>query len=311
MYVSQLNSKEGNLDDTTTLYTAQQICNILKEKGLYISKRTFYYYMYDKKMFGIIDKETKLFSNEILDKTSKILFLKKHTNYSLDEIKEIITSETKYSLIINNLTTSISEETLSASYSNTINSSYLNNSLSVQEQTNNYNSVSNTLNDINNVWSYTNNNNIYNTNDTNNEQVPISPLLDKSVCWNKFNEKNVSATNKAKNTFYLNEDIAIQYTNNISIEQILQIANYINKMQFNSDTIYSRSITIKDYSHLINIIKALTPHKESFTKNFNIYSSNNERNIKNFSEIFDLLPEDTIIITGLQFILNDISKGDI
>lgn len=75
-------------------FTAQEIAEMLKEEGyLEISRRTIYYYVFEKNMFTVSGTGKAVFTDEDIDKIRAIYMLKKCTDYSLEQIKEIINTQ--------------------------------------------------------------------------------------------------------------------------------------------------------------------------------------------------------------------------
>ncbi len=71
-------------------YSAEEAAKILKSEGYDISKRTVNYYAFDKKLFEVKETGKNCFTDEELDKIRGIRILQEYTNYTLNQIKEII-----------------------------------------------------------------------------------------------------------------------------------------------------------------------------------------------------------------------------
>lgn len=76
-------------------YSTKQVIEKLKERGYDISERTINYYVFDKKMFPIDSGKNSFTENEI-DKIEAIILYKKHTDMTLNEIKEKINQSSFY-----------------------------------------------------------------------------------------------------------------------------------------------------------------------------------------------------------------------
>lgn len=77
-------------------YSASEVAQILTNEGYKdVSKRTVNYYAFDMNMFEMDSSGKKSFSEEDVDKIKAIRLLKLHTNYTLNQIKTIIS---QYSL---------------------------------------------------------------------------------------------------------------------------------------------------------------------------------------------------------------------
>lgn len=71
-------------------YSAEEVAKILQSEGYDISKRTVNYYAFDKKLFEVKETGKNCFTDEELDKIRGIRILREYTNFTLNQIKEII-----------------------------------------------------------------------------------------------------------------------------------------------------------------------------------------------------------------------------
>jgi DNA-binding transcriptional MerR regulator len=70
-------------------YTADEVARLLISAGFDITKRTINYYTFEKKLFDVQEGK-KCFTNIEIDKIQAIVLLRERTDFSLEEIKEII-----------------------------------------------------------------------------------------------------------------------------------------------------------------------------------------------------------------------------
>ena len=85
-------------------YTAKEVSEILSKEGFYdITPRTVNYYAFEKKMFEPIQTGKKCFSEREIEKIKSIKTLQESTNFTLDQIKEII-NKYSYDEILSRIT---------------------------------------------------------------------------------------------------------------------------------------------------------------------------------------------------------------
>lgn len=85
-------------------YTAKEVSEILSKEGFYdITPRTVNYYAFEKKMFEPIQTGKKCFSESEIEKIKSIKTLQESTNFTLDQIKEII-NKYSYDEILSRIT---------------------------------------------------------------------------------------------------------------------------------------------------------------------------------------------------------------
>lgn len=71
------------------MYSANEVSEVLLQRGYDINSRTINYYAYDKKMFEL-EKGKKTFTEKEIQKIQFIKDLQQYTNYNLSQIKKII-----------------------------------------------------------------------------------------------------------------------------------------------------------------------------------------------------------------------------
>lgn len=75
-------------------FTAEEVTRKLTSAGFKITKRKVNYYAFEKKMFQPAGSGKKVFSPADIDKIQGIIYLREHSNLTLDQIKAIINEET-------------------------------------------------------------------------------------------------------------------------------------------------------------------------------------------------------------------------
>ena len=108
-------------------YTADALIAKLKdEENIIISARTLNYYAYDKKMFPCLKKGKCSFTDEEYELLKRIAYLKDKTSMSLDQIKECITDDDKYTEQVNSIITDsvLRSQTYSGGITNSQNSNF-------------------------------------------------------------------------------------------------------------------------------------------------------------------------------------------
>ncbi|QUH21910.1 hypothetical protein [Alkaliphilus sp. B6464] len=72
-------------------YSAKEIADIISSSGEFdISTRTVNYYAFDKKLFKLDNTGKNVFTDVEIKKIKGILILKKYTNFTLKQVKDII-----------------------------------------------------------------------------------------------------------------------------------------------------------------------------------------------------------------------------
>ena len=78
--------------ESVNRYSAEGVVRLLRSAGFNINKRTVNYYAFDKKIIDVSETGKKCFTDVELDKIQAILLLRERTDFSLEEIKDIVNS---------------------------------------------------------------------------------------------------------------------------------------------------------------------------------------------------------------------------
>lgn len=271
------------------LFTAEEIVDKVNKSGFTdFTKRNFYYYLYDKKMYGAVTKDKKSYSEDILTKTLQILNLKNNSRYTLDEIKEIIQNCELYKIVENNVNCSYCTDVFSASCEiNPVTNLCSNNTIKQENSILNY--------DINNLNPDT-------TKTFTQNIVPnyYSPLYSEPNISN-FNFYNIYF---GKEILTINENITILY-NSSATKEVLKIAElFIEEKDKNK--IEQIEIKFTTYEKIIKFLKIV--NNMSLLKE-DVYFYINDINISfNKNRIFDIKLNDIIQLKGKESLINKFKK---
>lgn len=304
-------------------YSTKDICEKLKEKGYDLSQRTFYYYAYDVQLFGELPKGRSVFTEDILDKTEKVMLFKQNTNMSLDEIKKILADNVLCKTKLNEI------------YSNANNiSKYLKSSSSITENTprhatsqivndnaNNFN-VSCCLNNAdNNITGKSVSNiqrqdedfshNMFNRGHFDNINMfkPwdgsfVDTTTTSNIPENIGQTTNYLEDNKnIQNTYIISNDVSIVYNDNIDKAYILRIAHFIEKM----NKFITKDIKVNDINKIQKINSFFYENKFMFNEKFFLYNTDNNI-MSTYKEFINRNYNEVFIFNGDKDIYNQILK---
>lgn len=182
-------------------YSAKEIAELLNKDGFMdVTSRTVNYYAFDKKMFEITSSGKKCFSEIELKKIKGIKKLQEATNFTLEQIKEVIN---KYSY-----------EEIEARFSPV---SYRN----VGEFESTYSSID------------TDTPNLINSNRSTNFSSLIGhqpQIKTKSFTEAVSNSVNIEQQNTLQRNLRINEDITLTISDNINTEKLQEIVKNIQEI---------------------------------------------------------------------------------
>lgn len=196
-------------------YSAKEVSDIISSsKEFEISARTVNYYVFDKKLFNIDVTGKKAFTDKEIDKIRGILILKKYTNFTLDQIKEIIN---RFTIL------EIEKKFEKVNVYENIQNLYMN-SVSSYDSSDCHNIHPNTAIEENANYANTYSNTMY-------DAATISTADENANSVNSITTHNaVTIPNKSR-TIKINDDITLFVSgniDNIKLKQIIEIIKILN-----------------------------------------------------------------------------------